>query len=73
MMDKNTERLMVEELQEEVAAVTAEWDALAAKMATLVDSAEAAANKKRADLAEAKLKEVLAYALEHGYQQEKKD
>lgn len=71
MMDKNTERLMVEELQEEVAAIKAERDALATKMAALVDSAEAAAaNKARADLAEAKLKEVLAYALEHGYQQE---
>lgn len=67
-MDKNTERLMVEELQEEVAAVKAERNALAAKMATIVDSAEA-----RADLVEAKLKEVHAYALEHGYQQEKTD
>ncbi len=51
MMDRNTERLMVEELQEEVAAIKAERDRVAI----------------RADNAELKLREVLTYAFEHGY------
>lgn len=46
IMDKNTERLMVTELQEEVAA-----------------------EKARADAAEVRLQEVLAFAREHGYRE----
>lgn len=61
IMDKNTERLMVTQLQEEVAAARAEVDAAIAER----DKAVA-----KADAMSAELQELRAYALAHGYQQE---
>lgn len=61
IMDKNTERLMVTRLQEEVDAVTAERDAAVAEVDTVTAERDAAV---------AELQKLRAYALAHGYQEE---
>lgn len=67
IMDKNMERMMVTELQEEVEAVRAEKKALEAKLNTAVTARDkAAAEKKRLEV---KFQEILGYAKAHGYKE----
>lgn len=68
IMDKNTERLMVTQLQEEVEAARAEVDAVTAKLDAAVAEADAVAAER--DAMEVELQKFRAYALAHGYQEE---
>ena len=75
IMDKNTERLMVTQLQEEVEAARAEVDAVTAERDAAVAEADAMAAERDAAVAEAdamtaELQKLRAYAVAHGYHED---
>lgn len=82
IMDKNMERMMVTELQEEISALKVERDTVKAECDTIKSErniiksecdtikSERDTIRSERDAAKAKLQQVLAYAKAHGYQDE---
>ena len=75
IMDKNMERMMVTELQEEVSTLKIERDTVKAELNAFKSERAAAkaeldASKAECDAAKTKLQQVLDFAIAHGYQDE---